>query len=140
MVPARKPVVVGLGLLLAVLSSAPVLQDKPASRPKVSAMAEKRHELAKKQFDLTWQYYRQNRVGTFEVYLWSRLLLDARREAASQASDRVAACQEHLDHMKDLDALVRNIRRLGFGRSSDVGACDYWLVEAEYWLVQAQSG
>ncbi|MFO0889167.1 MAG: hypothetical protein U0790_08510 [Isosphaeraceae bacterium] len=133
------------GLLLASVSSAPMaqetkVQEKPAPQPSIASLAERRQRAAAKQFDLVWQYHRQDRVDTFDVYLWSRLLLDSRRELASKPADRIAACQEHLDRMKDLEALVKKIRRLGFGRSNDVGASEYWRIEAETWLAEARAG
>ena len=36
-----------------------------------------------------------------------------------------------------MEELVRKIRRLGFGRSSDVGATRYYRLEAEDWLARA---
>ena len=39
--------------------------------------------------------------------------------------------------MKKLEELVVKIRRLGFGRSSDVGATEYYRLEAELWLARA---
>jgi hypothetical protein len=134
--------VVCCGLLLAGLSSAPIFQEQEnkAAEPAPVSLAERRVLAGARQFDLEWQYYQQNRVGTFEVYYWSRLLLDARRAASAKAADRVAACEEHLDHMRKLEALVKKIRRLGFGRSSDVGASEYWRIEAECWLAEAKSG
>jgi hypothetical protein len=97
-------------------------------------------EAAAKRYDLIWQDYSQKRVPTFDVYLWSRLLLDARRGTSSKPADRTAACEEHLDHMRRLESLVKKIRRLGSGRSSDVGATEYWRIEAECWLAEAKSG
>jgi hypothetical protein len=127
-----------LGLSLAALSFALPAQEKKADdRP---PLAELRRDAAQRQFDLTWQYYQQNRVETFDVYLWSRLLLDAQRVVAGRAEDRVAACQQHLDHMVRLEALIKKIRRLGFGRSNDVGASEYFRIEAECWLAEAQGG
>jgi hypothetical protein len=49
------------------------------------------------------------------------------------------ASEEHLDRMKKLEALVKKVRGLGFGRSSDVGASEYYRIEAEYWLAEARS-
>jgi hypothetical protein len=127
-----------LGLLLAGLSFAPAVQEnKAADRP---SLAELRRDAAQRQFDLTWQYYQQNRVETFDVYLWSRLLLDAQRAVARTPEDRVAACRQHLDHMARLETLIRKIRRLGFGKSNDVGASEYYRIEAECWLAEAQAG
>jgi hypothetical protein len=126
------------GLALAVLSSAPIVQEKEAPRP--AGPSEVRFRAAVKQYDLVWQYYQQNRVETFDVYLWSRLLLDARQKVGHAPAERVAAHEEHLDHMKRLEALVKKVRRLGFGRSSDVGASEYWRIEAECWLAESRSG
>ena len=36
--------------------------------------------------------------------------------------------------MKKLEALIMRVRRLGFGRSYDVGAAEYYRLEAEHWL------
>jgi hypothetical protein len=127
-----------LGLILVGLSFAPAVQEKKAQeRPSLAVV---RYQAAIKQYELVWQYYQQSRVDTFDVYLWSRLLLDSRRAVANKAADRVAACEEHLDHMKKLEALIKKIRRLGFGRSNDVGASEYFRIEAEFWLAEANAG
>ncbi len=75
MITAKKRQLLCWGLLLAGVSVAPV----PAGRedPKQRALTEARHAAATKQFNLIWQYYQQNRVQSFDVYYWSRLLLDA---------------------------------------------------------------
>ena len=88
--------------------------------PQTSRLAEARCNAARKQFDLIWQYYQQSRVDSFEVYLWSRLLLDASKGNSVKPEQRVAAFEEHLDRMRKLEALIKKVRRLGFGRSSDV--------------------
>lgn len=35
--------------------------------------------------------------------------------------------------------MIKKIRRLGFGRTSDVGASEYFRIEAESWLAEAKS-
>jgi hypothetical protein len=125
------------GLFLFGLAVAPAPQQKAAG--KQQALAEARYSAAVKQYDLIWQYYQQNRVSSFDVYVWSRLLLDATRARNSAPAAENAACAEHLDHMTKLEALVKKIRRLGFGRSSDVGASEYYRIEAECWLEEARS-
>jgi hypothetical protein len=102
-------------------------------------LAEARYNAALKQFDLIWQYFQQSRVGSFDVYVWSRLLLDARKGVSDRPDKRIAAYEEHLDRMKKLETLIKKVRRLGFGRSSDVGASEYYRIEAEYWLAEAKS-
>jgi hypothetical protein len=89
------------------------------------------------QYEITWSYYQQARIDSYQVYLWSRLVLDARREMNEAPADRIIALEDHLARMKKLEELVRRIRRLGFGRSYDVGATEYYRLEAEHWLARA---
>jgi hypothetical protein len=129
-----------LGLLLVVISFAPAGQGQEKQAPKTAALAEARYRAARKQFDLIWQYYQQSRVESFDVYVWSRLVLDAHRAINKTPAGRITALEEHLDHMVKLEVLIRKIRRLGFGRSSDVGASEYYRLEAECWLAEAKAG
>lgn len=137
MISAKKLQLLCWGLLLAGASVAPVPQGQEAR--KQPPLAEARCNAALKQFDLTWQYYQQSRVESFDVYAWSRLLLDAKRGVSGRQADQIAAYEEHLDRMKKLETLIKKVRRLGFGRSSDVGASEYYRIEAEYWLAEAKS-
>ena len=137
MISAKKLQLLCWGLLLAGALVAPVPQGQEAR--KQPPLAEARYNAALKQFDLTWQYYQQSRVESFAVYAWSRLLLDAKRDVSGRQADQIAAYEEHLDRMKKLETLIKKVRRLGFGRSSDVGASEYFRIEAEYWLAEAKS-
>ena len=134
---AKQRQVLCWGLLLAGASVAPLPQGQEAR--KQSPLTEARYNAALKQFDLIWQYYQQSRVDSFEVYLWSRLLLDAGKGASVRPDRRIAAFEEHLERMRKLEALIKKVRRLGFGRSSDVGASEYYRVEAECWLAEAKA-
>jgi len=125
-------------MLLAGLSMAPIPQQQEAAKPAAPSPLEVRLQAAVKQYDLTWQYYQQNRVDTRDVYLWSRLLLDARQALSHRPADRLRDYEEHLDHMKKLEALIKKIRRLGFGRTTDVGASEYFRIEAESWVAEAR--
>jgi hypothetical protein len=137
MISAKKLQLLCWGLLLGGASSAPVPQGQEARKP--PPLAEARYNAALKQFDLIWQYYEQSRVESFDVYVWSRLLMDARKGLSDRPDKRIAAYEEHLDRMKKLETLIKKVRRLGFGRSSDVGASEYFRIEAEYWLAEAKS-
>ena len=138
MVSVNKPRLLCWGLLLVGVSAAPVPQGQDLR--KQAPLAEARHAAAHKQFDLIWQYYQQSRVESFDVYLWSRLLLDAKKgSAATRPEKQITAFEEHLDRMKRLETLIRKVRRLGFGRSSDVGASEYYRIEAECWLAEAKA-
>ena len=137
MISAKKRQLLCWGLLLAGASVAPVPQGQEAR--KQPPLAEARYNAALKQFDLIWQYFQQSRVESFDVYVWSRLLLDARKGVSDRPDKRIAAYEEHLDRMRKLETLIKKVRRLGFGRSSDVGASEYYRIEAEYWLAEAKS-
>jgi hypothetical protein len=128
-------------IVLGLLASGGVLGSAASTEPsKVESLARARHEAAVKQYDETWAYYQQARIDSYQVYVWSRIILDCRRDMAKNAADRITALEEHLNRMKKLDALISRIRRLGFGRSYDVGSAVYYRTEAEYWLEVARSG
>jgi len=132
----RKRHLLLLGLMLAGVSFARAPSAEPPNR---SSLAQARYEAALKQYDETWTYFQQNRIDSYQVYVWSRLILDCRREMAAKPADRIAALEEHLGRMTRLEALIKKVRRLGFGRSYDVGASAYYRVEAEYWLARETS-
>jgi hypothetical protein len=137
MLSPRRSRFVVLGLVLAGLSIAPAAPDDP---PKPSPLAEARYQAAVKQYEITWSYYQQARIDSYQVYVWSRLVLDSHRDRSEKAADRIVALEAHLARMKKLEELIKKVRRLGFGRSSDVGASEYYRLEAEHWLVQARNG
>jgi hypothetical protein len=122
-----------------ILSGVSLVRTPSAEPSLVSSLAERRYQAAVKQFDETWLYYKQDRIDSYQVYVWSRLVMDCRRDMAQKRADRIAAIEEHLDRMKQLEALVAKVRRLGFGRSYDVGASAYYRAEAEYWLAREQT-
>jgi hypothetical protein len=136
--PRRNRPMVIVTLLFAGLSIAPAAPD--ASRPATArrtALAQARYQAALEQYELIWTYFQQNRTDSFQVYYWSKLVLDSGREMGETPADRIAALKNHLVRMQKMEDLIRRIRRLGFGLSSDVGATRYYRLEAEHWLDQA---
>jgi hypothetical protein len=125
--------VVLAGLSLAVISFAPAA---PVDQPRLAALAEARLQAALKNYEETWVYYQQARIDSYQVYVWSKLILDCRREMTEDPARRLTALEDHLDRMKKLEALIKKVRRLGFGRSYDVGASEYYRLEAEVWLAR----
>jgi hypothetical protein len=141
MIIAERLRLVCWGLLLVGASVAPGAQEpRQKENAKPQPAAEARYKAASKQFGLIWEYYGQNRVGSIEVYIWSRLMLDSSRALHDRPADRIKALEAHLGRMKALQELVTKIRRIGFGRSSDVGASEYYRLEAECWLAEAKAG
>ena len=134
--PSRSRFVV-LILALAGLLTAPAAPNDP---PKPSPLAEARYQAAVRQYEITWSYYQQARIDSYQVYVWSRFVLESDRERIAKPADRIVALEQHLVRMKKLEELIKKVRRLGFGRSSDVSASEYYRLEAEHWLAQARSG
>jgi hypothetical protein len=124
------------GFLLAALSIAPGPEEKATP---LSTLADARYKAAAKQFEEVWTFYRQSRTDSFPVYYWSRLILDAQRDLSDKPADRIAALEGHRDRMLRLETLVKKVRRLGFGFSTDVGATAYYRLEADYWLEREKS-
>ena len=116
------------------------LSPLPRSRRNVRHLAEARYQAAVKNYQETWSYYQQARIDSYQVYVWSRLILDCQREMAEKPADHITALDEHLGRMKKLESLIKKVRRLGFGRSYDVGASEYYRLEAEYWLARDSPG
>jgi hypothetical protein len=125
-----------MAFLLAGLSTAPAPPEEPS---KLSALAEARYRAALKQYETTWSYFQQARIDSYQVYVWSRLVLDCRRDMSAKPADRIVAIEEHLARMKKLEELIKKVRKLGFGRSYDVGASEFYRLEAEFWLARARS-
>ena len=100
--PRRRRLVV-LTVLFAGLSVAPAT---PRSRPSRPPLAAARYQAAEEQFEITWSYYQQDRTDSFQVYVWSRLVLDARRDMGETPADRIAALKDHLARMKRMEELV----------------------------------
>ena len=125
------------GLSLAIISIAP---EAPADQQGLAALAEARLQAAIKQYEETWAYYQQARIDSYQVYVWSKLILDCRREMTDKPAERLTAIEDHLSRMKKLEALIKRVRRLGFGLSYDVGASEYYRLEAEVWLTREKSG
>lgn len=109
----------------------------PPPRPEPASLADARVQAGEKAFDMAWLYYSENRVDSEKVYRWSRRLLEASREAATDKADHVAACQAHLGRIKKLEAKIRKIRNLGFGNSLDVVEVEYFRKEGDLWLAEA---
>lgn len=137
MLTRRPRVLAAMVVLLALtgLSSTPADPPRKAANPP-SPIGRARYRAAEKQYDIVWSYYQQNRIEIYQVYFWSRLMLDARRDLGETPADRTAALKAHLDRMKKLEDLVVKVRRLGFGRGYDVSASEYYRLEAEYWVAR----
>ena len=124
------------GLALAFVSFAPAPEAKA---PKSSARAEARYKAALKQYEEVWTYYRQSRTDTFYTYYWSRLALESQQELCFTKADRINALKAHQERLKRLQSLLQKVQKLGFARTIDLGASDYYLLEVEHWLEKVEA-
>ena len=77
-------------------------------------------------------------VDAEKCYLWSRRWLEAERQLASDAGADRAAVAGHLDRMKKLEEVARQLRDVGRGSFLDVDAAAFYRAEAETWVAQAK--
>ena len=112
-------------------------QERWTSIPR-TPLGEARLKAARRQFEEIWTYYRQSRTDSFDVYSWSMIVLRSEQDLAQTGDAWGAALEAHLDRMKRLESLVKRVRKLGFGFSIDVGASEYYRLEAEHWLEHAR--
>ena len=132
-----------LGLMTLGVALAPAPQDVPPPPPAApqdaASLAAIRVQAGIKAYEMAWLYYSENRVPSQKVYLWSRWLLEAQRDAADDKPGHISACEAHLERIKKLEFKIRRIRKIGFGDSLDVVEVDYYRKEADFWLAQAKA-
>lgn len=144
-----KQPLLGLGLLLAFLSSAPG-DPKPggpgsplnleATARKLEKMERDRLAAAEKMYEQAWLYYKQARTAnSIMVNFWSRKVLSSRLRLAATAADRAAAFQAHRDRMAKVVNLVRKVQKLGFSPSIDTDTARFFLLEAEIDLAREKT-
>jgi FMN phosphatase YigB (HAD superfamily) len=124
-------------LLSGALAVSPAATWQPPADP--APLADARYKAALKEFNQTWSYYQQARIDSYQVYVWSRLLLECQLDLSPKPPERLAAFDDHLTRMKKLEQLIKKIRKLGFERSYDVGAAEYYRIEGQYWLTREKS-
>jgi hypothetical protein len=97
-------------------------------------------EAARRTFEKFWKDKQWREVEI--PYRWSRRLLKAQCQASDKTEDRVAAFQQHLDRMQELERITRGDYRKRFDTISEVSATEYYVVEAAEWLerVKAEGG
>jgi hypothetical protein len=112
--------------------------DPPAPPGGVPAkFARAKLEAARRTFEQLWKDREWRQVET--PYLWSRRWLEAQCQVSDQPRDRVAACQRHLDRMRDLAEMSRALFKERLVRVAEVHATEYYIAEAEEWLARAKA-
>jgi hypothetical protein len=73
-----------------------------------------------------------------DVYLWSVRWLNAQRDLASRKEEEMAALEDHLRRMQNLQRRVAALAR-ELMSPTEVQAAEYYRLEAELWLAQAKA-
>jgi hypothetical protein len=140
-VPRRQSVWSGLLAVAAALAPAP--QDPapaPAPAPNnLEVLARARASAAAKMYELSWLYYSENRIDAGDVYGYSRLMLMADQDVATDKAGHVEATRGHLERMAKLWKKVSRVKKLGFSNTLDVNEAEYYYKEAEYWVAREQA-
>ena len=139
MIHGHRVTPIGLGVLLTALSFAPAPPEPAPLPPAVIEAAQERLKAALKAFDETWVYYRQARTDVFDVFAFSKLALESQAELCQTKDEYIAALEAHRDRMRELDRLVKRVRRIGFSQTLDLAAADYYIKDAEYRVLRAKA-
>jgi hypothetical protein len=68
------------------------------------------------------------------IWIWSRRRLEARLELSKTKADRVAAAQEHVDEMKEVEQLIIQVHQAGQVDRLVKMEAEYRRLEAVSWL------
>src|SRR5262249_25367116 len=97
-------------------------------------------EAAKLELDSRTKEFMAGR-GTLDITMGaSKRLLEAERESSPKRADQIAACEAHLNRMKEIENVNRqrfNAGRIGI---QDLAESTYYRIEAEIWLERAKLG
>ena len=131
-------------LLAAGLMLGLALADRPQAAPeaedtKLAALYRLERDAARKTFEVTWQNYREGRRGIESLYWWSRRWLEAEQHLAAGPDDRAAAAARHLERIKNLEKVIRDLQRSSIATVDEISAVEFYRAEAEIWLRQAKA-
>jgi hypothetical protein len=86
------------------------------------------------------QEYADGRATHELVQQWSRRWMDARRSTTTKKSEQVAAIEDHVRRMHDLEAKVKERVAAKRAQPSEAYVVEYYRIEAELQLSQAKAG
>jgi hypothetical protein len=128
--------------ILPVLALGLVLGGVQAGDPVTSTalapdrLAQAKLEAARKTFESVWASRNYRQVET--PYQWSCRWLEAQLQVGDKKEDKVAAHQQHLKRMQELERLTQQQYQQQILGITQVHAARYYVVEAEESLAQAK--
>jgi hypothetical protein len=136
---SRKFVWIILGIILGVGATSLLGADQAPASNKLTKLRKAKVEAARETYQVIWKNYKDGLVPAVEFpYRWSRRWLEAEREMSDGKADQVAACKSHLERMRDMERIERELRRSRLNPVNEFTAAEFYRVEAEIWLAQAQ--
>jgi uncharacterized protein (TIGR03067 family) len=127
----------------ALVSAVPVLGQEYRSGP--PALLKTRLEAAQKAYDAAMESLQQTRrtdgvlapvSNPEEVYTWSVRRLCAQRDMSGNTEDQIAALQNHLNRMKELQQRVAKLHEGGLISAMGPPSAAWYVAEAELWLTR----
>lgn len=141
----RWVVVFGLAFLVCASNA---LAQQPDVKPDLQKLMKTRLDLAKKGFEVTLIGLTEisrpapgvnlRLVKAEEVHAWSMRWLQAERELSDKKADQIAALEDHLKRMKELEKRVK-VLIPEYAPPFEGTAAAYWIVEAEIWLAKEKA-
>jgi RNA polymerase sigma factor (sigma-70 family) len=150
----------GTGALAYQLQGAPVPQKEDndptggKSEERIKALELAGRKAAQTTYDAVWEAYQERRRTDADVYQWSVRVYEVQRGAATNKAERIAAAENHLKRMKDLEkaAPAHSTKlapmvpgmdpaiKLPFVPDEKVNIAEFYRIEAELWLERARAG
>jgi hypothetical protein len=130
------------------VAALPMEGDQTKDTDHSRALAKTQLELVQKAYDAAVRLLEQTRrTGEIiiplgkpdEVYLWSVRWLSAQRAMSDKKTDQIAALEEHLKRMKDLQLRVTVLHKGGLANQLEPIAAEFYRVEAELWLMREKT-
>jgi hypothetical protein len=103
-------------------------------------MAEARVEAARQACLALAQEYADGRATQDQVRQWSQRWMDAQRNATSKKSEQVAALEDHVKRLQQLEAKAKERVAGKRAQPSEAYTAEYYRIEAEMQLAQSKPG
>jgi hypothetical protein len=128
-----------LGIILSLGATSLWGADQTPASNKLTRLRKAKVEAARQTYQVAWQNYKDGLVPPVEVpYRWSRRWLEAERELTDGKAEQITACKSHLERMREMERIERELRRSRLNPVNELTAAEFYRVEAEIWLAQAQ--
>jgi hypothetical protein len=96
---------------------------------------------ARKVYELNIMAYKAGIAKGYDLEslcLWSVRWLDAERDLSKKPVDRIAAAEAHLERVKTVEAMAKQLVKGGAAEVRQEVAAEYYRVQAQIWLAQAK--